>query len=371
MGMKQVTEALSLAIQAQVPTIIWGLPGVGKTARIKAIGEALGLPVKAVIAAHHDPTEFNGLPVISAGQVVRVAPNWAKNLVGKRGIVFLDELSTAPPAVQAAILRFVGESEREIGDVAIPQVSIVAAANPPELAAGGWDLEPPTANRFIHLEWEFSVEEMVEGFLLGWEISVLRLPEDWKEYIPWARTLVAGFWKRKKEYIARVPEDPGKRGRGWPSPRTWDMAATLMAAARAARASKEVEALLVQGAVGLEAATEFLAWKRNQDLPDPEELLKNPEFFRLKRPARGYILYSILLAVVGAVAQKPSPERYAAAWDIMSYATDGGMDVVVPAATQLVQVGKRLGYPHPKGMLALAPRLSELFKEFKAVGATK
>ena len=62
------------------------------------------------------------------------------------GILFLDQLSTAPPAVQAALLRVA--LERTVCDLELPAgVAVVAAANPPEQAASGWDLSRPLASR--------------------------------------------------------------------------------------------------------------------------------------------------------------------------------------------------------------------------------
>lgn len=57
-----------------------------------------------------------------------------------------DEISTAPPAVQAALLRVV--LERVVGDLELPDgVAVIAAANPPEQAAGGWDLSATISRR--------------------------------------------------------------------------------------------------------------------------------------------------------------------------------------------------------------------------------
>jgi MoxR-like ATPase len=79
-------------------------------------------------------------------------------------MLFFDEISTAPPAVQAALLRVV--LEREVGDLSLPpSVSIVAAANPPERTVGGWDLTAPLANRFCHLQWEHRRDDWVDGML--------------------------------------------------------------------------------------------------------------------------------------------------------------------------------------------------------------
>src|SRR5262249_29844746 len=65
---------------------------------------------------------------------------WARRLTETGyGLLFLDELTTAPPAVQAAMLRVV--LERAVGDVELPAaVRVVAAANPAGQAADGWEL---------------------------------------------------------------------------------------------------------------------------------------------------------------------------------------------------------------------------------------
>ena len=91
-------------------------------------------------------------------------PDWAVRLVrAGRGLLFLDELSTAPPAVQAALLRVV--LERRVGALQLPAgaVRIVAAANPRVGAADGWELSPPLANRFVHLYWMHDRDVVVRG----------------------------------------------------------------------------------------------------------------------------------------------------------------------------------------------------------------
>ena len=143
-------EALSLAIAAGVPAVLWGSPGTGKSSAVMALAESAGLRCEVVIASIREPSDFSGLPIIVDGGVRFAPPEWAKNLADQgSGILFLDEISTAPPAVQAALLRVV--LERVVGDLALPSnIAIVAAANPPDQAADGWDLSAPLANRFCY-----------------------------------------------------------------------------------------------------------------------------------------------------------------------------------------------------------------------------
>ena len=124
-------EALGVAVAARVPVLLWGAPGTGKTATIRAMAEQMGWPCETVIASIREPSDFAGLPIVVGDGVRFAPPGWARRLAETgHGLLFLDELSTAPPAVQAALLRVV--LERVVGDLALPdEVSVVAAANPP------------------------------------------------------------------------------------------------------------------------------------------------------------------------------------------------------------------------------------------------
>src|ERR1700761_5871610 len=142
MSENPAAEALGVAVAARVPVLLWGAPGTGKTSAIRSMAEAMDLPCETVIASIREPSDFAGLPIV-VGEVVRFAPPaWARRLAESgRGLLFLDELSTAPPAVQAALLRVV--LERAVGDLTLPdEVAVVAAANPPEQGADGHPAGP-------------------------------------------------------------------------------------------------------------------------------------------------------------------------------------------------------------------------------------
>ena len=57
--------ALTVAVAAKVPVLLWGAPGTGKTSAIRALAAAAGLPCETVIASIREPSDFAGLPIVS------------------------------------------------------------------------------------------------------------------------------------------------------------------------------------------------------------------------------------------------------------------------------------------------------------------
>ncbi|GAB7102369.1 MoxR family ATPase [Streptomyces phaeofaciens JCM 4814] len=332
-------EALTLAVAADLPVLLWGEPGIGKTAALTQLAAALDLPLTTVIASVHEPSDFSGLPVVGddpAEQGVPMAPpDWAVRLVrAGRGLLFLDELSTAPPAVQAALLRLV--LERRIGSLRLPPgVRIVAAANPRSSAADGWELSPPLANRFVHLQWTHDHDVVVRGLGGTWPRATLpRLdPARLTEAVDFARRAVCGLLAARPTLVHRLPSAETRRGGPWPSPRSWDMTLSLIAFATAAGSSRDVLSLLVRGTVGDGPGLELLASVDRMDLPDPEAVLADPAGAEL--PERGDLRQAVLDGVVAAVRGRPEKARWDAAWAVLVRALETGAPdlVVVPATT--------------------------------------
>ncbi|MFE5215739.1 MULTISPECIES: AAA family ATPase [unclassified Streptomyces] len=332
-------EALTLAVTADLPVLLWGEPGIGKTAALTQLATALDLPLTTVIASVHEPSDFSGMPVVGDDPAVQgvpmAPPDWAVRLVrAGRGLLFLDELSTAPPAVQAALLRLV--LERRIGTLSLPPgIRVVAAANPRSSAADGWELSPPLANRFVHLQWTHDHDVVVRGLGGTWPRATLpRLhPERLTDAVSHARRAVCAFLTARPGLVHRLPSGESRRGGAWPSPRSWEATLRLLAFATAAGASRDVLSLLVRGTVGDGPGLELLAALDRMDLPDPETLLADPADAEL--PRRGDLRQAVLDGVVEAVRNRPERARWEAAWELLVRAVETGAPdvVVVPAST--------------------------------------
>ncbi|MBF6338799.1 AAA family ATPase [Nocardia abscessus] len=332
-------EALALAVAADLPVLLWGEPGIGKTAALTQLAADLDLPLTTVIASVHEPSDFSGLPIVgddpAENGVPMAPPDWAVRLVrAGRGLLFLDELSTAPPAVQAALLRLV--LERRIGNIQLPRgVRIVAAANPRSSAADGWELSPPLANRFVHLQWTHDHDVVVRGLGGTWPHATLpRLaPEKLREAVAFARRAVCVLLAARPALVHQLPSAETRRGGPWPSPRSWEMTLWLIAFATAAGSSRDVLSLLVRGTVGDGPGFELLAGLDRMDLPDPEALLADPAGAVL--PERGDLRQAVLDGVVAAVRKRPEKSRWDAAWALLVKASETGAPdlIVVPATT--------------------------------------
>jgi hypothetical protein len=355
-------QALGICISCRIPALLWGNPGEGKTAVVESAGQS-GWHVESLIVSHYEPSDFAGLPVVGpTGSVDLAPPGWATRLAAVDGpsIAFFDEFSTASPALQAAALRPL--THYEVGSLKLPEtVSFVAAANPADVAAAGWELAAPTASRFVHLDWALPVEVYTECLVTGdWPaMPVYGDVPDLRLMLDRELALVAGFLRVRDSQLSVIPQHAAERGRAFPTPRTWQYAARLSAFAQAVGAPKQVRRLLVAGCLGDAVAHEYLAWAAAQDLPDPETLLGDVAGFDPTglRPDRAFVL---LQSVLGAVARHPSAERWTAA--IRLCATVGtaiGIDPAVPVVRALLRGSIRpAGAAVPSEITIFAPALA-------------
>ncbi len=359
--MSTTLSALALALGAEVPTVVWGGPGTGKTTAIRDLAAESKITCEVVIASIREPSDFAGLPVVSGDGTVRFAPPvWAQRLKeAERGLLFLDELSTAPPAVQAALLRVV--LERTVGDLELPPgIVIVAAANPPEQAADGWDLAAPLANRFCHLEWTVTARSWADGIVGGFERTTI--PTFDGRSLDAAslrhRSRIAGFLTARSALLSAPPTDAAQGGRAWPSPRSWTTAARLVAAAELVDAPRAVVTALLAGSVGPAAALEYLAWSDDASLPDAEAALADPSSFVL--PERGDRAYAALSALIAAVRSDPTPARWSAAWTAIAAGVSAGQtDLAVAVMRPLIELRPDGAMPPADALSVVTPVLRE------------
>lgn len=340
------------AIVGGMTPLITGAPGVGKSAFVRSMAADMGKPCYTVIASIREPQDF-GFPVLSKekmsvnGQefsVVHLAPpRFAVEAAISGGIIFLDEITTVPPAVQAPLLQLV--LDYVCGDLKLDrsQVAVVAACNPPELAVGGYPIEPPLANRFVHYNYPLDSREWAINFVSYWGSPPVivwdgkRLPE---EELSLSRGIVSSYITARPNVLLQVPS-PERRGDAWPSPRTWDFVSRFLAVAKIETGKLDVSDVLpdIIAAIGEGAALEFASWLRDQDLPDPYEVIKDPASFKWPPLDRADKIATILTSCVSVVAANPQKDLWSMVWKAIDHVDKMGCaEAVVMAAHQMFAI---------------------------------
>jgi MoxR-like ATPase len=272
----QIALALDSLLSIRQPVFLWGPPGVGKSQVVAQVAKNLGMALIDIRAVLLDPVDLRGLPRISPeGVALWCPPGFLPGPADPdRGIVFLDELNTAPPLVQAACYQLV--LDRRIGEYRLPEGwSVVAAGNRDSDRAVTHRMPSALANRMVHLDFEAGLD-------------------DW---LAWAqcsgvRAEVIAFLRFRPALLHDF--DPLSAARAFASPRSWEFVSRILDAGPDSR----VEYELYQGAVGPAGAAEFMGflgvWR---ELPDVDEVLENPDSARV--PGEPAALYALCEALGG------------------------------------------------------------------------
>ena len=160
MNPQKIKRSVEHLCERKVPIFLWGPPGIGKSSIIAQIAKEKGIACIDLRLSLLDPTDLRGIPFFDAvNQTAIWAPaSFLPDGSIKEGILFLDELNTAAPMVQASAYQLI--LDRKIGEYTLPDGwSIVAAGNRESDRGVVFRMAAPLANRFIHLDMEVSVDD--------------------------------------------------------------------------------------------------------------------------------------------------------------------------------------------------------------------
>ncbi len=257
-GPKNAKKSLRKAFKSKRPIFMWGPPGIGKSDIIKQLGDELDAHVIDVRLSLWEPTDIKGIPYFdsNSSKMVWAPPSELPDaeMAAQHGkiILFLDELNSAAPAVQAAAYQLI--LNRRVGTYQLPDnVAIVAAGNRETDKGVTYRMPAPLANRFVHLE----------------------LAVDWDDYFEWATENkvhkdVVGFLTFSKKDLYDF--DPKSSSRAFATPRSWSFVSELLT-----DDDTDTDTLtdLVSGAIGEGLAIKFMAHRKiASKLPDPSDILK-------------------------------------------------------------------------------------------------
>jgi len=246
----ELISSVSALVEQKVPTFIWGAPGVGKSSIVKQIAEQKGVGFIDLRLALMDPTDLKGIPFFDKDTNTALwAPPAFLPRDGK-GILFLDELNSAPPSVQASAYQLI--LDRKVGEYELPDGwAIVAAGNREGDRGVTYRMPSPLANRFVHFEMEIDVDEF----------------RDWA-YKKGLDEKIIAYIAYKNEHLFTF--DAKSDTKSFATPRSWEYVDSILKS----DLDKALMLKVLSGAVGSEVAVGFLSFSKVMNkLPDISNIL--------------------------------------------------------------------------------------------------
>lgn len=274
-------------MRAELNTMIWGGPGIGKSDIPQQVADDLNMTLLDFRANLFDPVDVRGIPHIrQVKESGKRFTSWATPDVfpiverdGERGLLFIDELPTAPPATQNAFLQLL--LTRQVGDYKMPSGwSIVSAGNRLTDSAAVYQMPSPVRNRLAHYELEPTLDDWVEwAFKNNIDPSVIA-------FIQYRPNLLNAF--NADEYA-------------FATPRSWSFVSKKLSV-YTDDVSEELIFYGVSALVGDGAAGEFVAFKQIADkLPDIDAIIANPDLY--KKDDNPALLYALANALASRATE--------------------------------------------------------------------
>ncbi|MCK5854592.1 MAG: MoxR family ATPase [Sulfurovaceae bacterium] len=286
MKAKDIKNSLDKLIESQIPVFVWGSPGIGKSSIIKQIAQDKALEFVDLRLSLLDPTDLKGIPFFDQenNEAVWASPNFLPKNPNSKGILFLDEINTAPPSVQASAYQLV--LDRKVGDYELPKGwSIVAAGNHESDRGVVYRMPPPLANRFVHLSMEVSFE-------------------DWKSWA-YANDIDSSIIAFLHYDSSRLFDfDPSANQKSFPTPRSWEYVNRILAS----DIDNSLLLEIISGAVGSQSATAFVSFRKVMHrLPDIGKLLEGQE---VEVEHDSQVLFALIAGVVSHIKQENIKESH-------------------------------------------------------------
>ncbi len=284
MHSSQMAEELEASFNAKQPVMIWGPPGIGKSNVVAQYAAKKKIGLNDIRTILLDPVDLRGLPWVDkeANKAMTAIPDFLPDPNDKgEGILFLDELTSAPKQVQGALFQLI--LDRRIGEYVLPEGwHIIAAGNRMTDRGVTTRMPTPLANRFYHIDMEVSFDDWIE-----WAND---------ENMGNIKPEITSFLRFKPSFLHDF--DPQSDAVAFPTPRSWEITSKMTF-------DGKMEFERAKGIVGEGVAGEFLAFLRVwKSLPNPDAVLMNPKKAKVPEDP------ATLFALMGALANRASETNF-------------------------------------------------------------
>lgn len=252
----EARTAILRCMDKKRPLFLWGPMGIGKSELVEGITKELGGVMIDLRLAQMDPTDIRGIPYYNKDLGVM---DWAppidlptKEFAAQHKVVvlFLDEMNSAAPSVQAVAYQLI--LNRRVGKYELPDnVVMIAAGNREGDKGVSYRMPSPLANRFVHLEMRPDFESW-----LTWAVNN-NINKDVIGYLSFAKQDLFQF-------------DPKSISRSFATPRSWTFVSELLDDG----VNDSTLTDLVAGSIGDGTAVKFMAHRKiAKDMPNPADIL--------------------------------------------------------------------------------------------------
>ena len=281
------------------PVMIWGPPGVGKSQMIAQVAKRHEVKLIDIRLSQMEPSDLRGIPFrideIVEWAIPSMLPNAQRH--GEEGILFLDEITSAPPSVSAAAYQLI--LDRKLGEYEVPEGwAIFAAGNRQGDRGVTYTMPAPLANRFSHFEFDVNLDDWV-----AWA---------YKNKID---DRIIAFVRFRPELLFEF--DPAHNPVAFPSPRSWEFAHRAL---QKFEHHNDLRLGTMQACVGPAAGIELNAFIANLDqLPDIDAIVRGE---KVAPPKEIDLQYAVAASLVGrAIRAKDTAEAQVVHGHILDYAS--------------------------------------------------
>ena len=267
------------AMRRKRPVFVWGGPGIGKSDLVDQITVSMEGYMIDLRLALMEPTDLRGMPYYNkeANNMSWAAPVDlpTEELAAQYPVIvlFLDELNSAPPSVQAAAYQLI--LNRRIGTYKLPDNVVVVAAGNRETDKGvTYKMPKPLANRFVHLNLDVNFDDW-----MMWAAEA-RVHADVVGYLSFAKGDLYNF-------------DPRSPDHAFASPRTWVFVSEMLEDTAGDDPMSDSQMTdLIAGTVGEGMAVKFMNHRSfASELPNPSDILSGKvEELKVKEVSAQYTL---------------------------------------------------------------------------------
>lgn len=296
---RRIVKMIDALHAANITPMLWGLPGVGKTALIHALSKREGFGgAFVVLTGSQDKSDTLGMPsrssyVAKTGEeftaTEHATPRWALEANDAEGTVyvFLDELPQAEVDVQGTFLTVLQGRVMPSGFKLADHVKFIAAGNPTDVVASGYELIEPLQNRLAHMTYEPPRDEWFQGMMDAWG------DEDAPDAEMTLRSYIVAYLKGNGNLLHNPPEMGAENANAWPSRRSWD---NLARAGAVLFDDKDSLEFLAESLIGKSAATGFVTTMFHLKSKTPDEIIADPSCVDWSNSLQGFVALSSVVS---------------------------------------------------------------------------